>query len=207
MCPHCNYSHNFTSLHATAYVCPQCHSILYKGISYTDNKPSETFRIEEDMSLFRIGTTLEYELSVYTFIGRFQFFLNRALRNKWILCNDKNDILYVIEQTGFYAVCKPTPVNLSADELSSLSLGSEFAIDNNNSFFLETLFKNTSTRIEGEIFEVEHHLEEFIAIDYSNERGDYAFAQIFNKTHNIICIGTCFGFDQLKLNNCRVSNE
>lgn len=208
MCPVCHHTPRFISLHTQAFVCSACHGILQRGVTYTGTAPQTAFRVEEDMSVFRLGSELEYESVNYTFIGRFQFFLNSSVRNKWILQGPQDEMAWMIEQAGFYAVVRSLSHTLSADELGRLTPGVEFMLsDEQQPVYLESLFKNESTRMEGEVLRIEQETPEFIAADFLNASGDYLFVQVFNKNEHALFRGKYYPFHRLQARKTRLKDE
>lgn len=202
MCKVCNLTHQFKSNLAAAYVCPACQSILYKGVSYSQNKPEESFKIFEDLTPFALGTKLSFEDRTYDFIGRYQFVLTNGNRNLWFLHANDENVLYLLDQPGGYVICKKNPHTLKKSDYD-FTLGRAFEFpETNKLFYLSSKQRNTMTRMEGEVFDIQSYNMSFDACDFANDK-QFVFGLFFGRMNNDVYVGQRYHYSELKLLNMR----
>lgn len=208
-CSVCQYTHQFTSIYAGAYVCPACYAILHKGVSYHDNRPQEAFRIEEDMSVFAIGSTITIEGVTYTLVGRFQHWFLQGFRNTWLLHAVGQPITFFIERPGTYAVCRTAGLSIRNSDLKGINPGNLLPVTGEwtERLRLETAMRNDFTRMEGEVVDVENQSSSFLCFDFTNSFGDWLHIRVFDKGKNAAYAGRLYQFSQLNAQHIKIGHE
>lgn len=178
------------------WVCPSCFKV------HNDAYTNAPLRVPEDMTLLTLDSTLEIDESRYVFTGRYHYQLLNSYKNNWVLSNEMGELAYFIEAKGYYAFCKKWPKGLTAEELRQLSPGNDFFI-NEQELYVDGVDKNELTYYAGELPEIGEHAGAFFSADLSNNRGGYAFVQLFDKKHADVYLGKWGAFSDFKLNNTR----
>lgn len=208
-CAVCHYTHQFISDFASAYVCPACHNTLFRGVNYAGNTPQEAFRIEEDMTIFALGSSITVDGVTYTFVGRFQHWFSFGFRNTWLLHASGQPITYFIERPGIYVLCRSLAINIRNSDLKGINPGNLFpaAGEWSERLRLETAMRNDFTRMEGEVVDVENQSASFLGFDFSNAAGDWLHVRVFEQSKNVAYAGRYYNFPQLNAQHIRTSHD
>lgn len=149
-CPLCSRTRSFSHPDTTLLVCT-CGAVLHRlegGIVVS--KPFAVIR--DPVELIGPGTAGSFEGKNFQVLGRFRAWCDVAVINYWTILLDDQELAWLAEGYGLYAVYRPcAPISsLSGNRLKSMKPAGTAAIDQ-ETFFLQKISSCSRWEVQGEL--------------------------------------------------------